>query len=180
MLEIWLCIWNTSLASIMKVPCCSKIAEPVHVFALFFQREIKDWVKGLQCWERHLKSGQLTAAFHNYVQTLSCSLGDRQYLFQTLSFMWCSRPMHCVGIARSPENLWLCEVVVFKAQHLENDGIQRNLHPLRREKQTSFLAGIDPAGSLFTPQLLATFKFWRAPVPPFGIPVSNCVYQNNC
>lgn len=49
-------------------------------------------MKGLQCCERHLKFGQLAAAFHKYVQTLSCSLGDRQYLFQTLSFMRCLSP----------------------------------------------------------------------------------------
>lgn len=49
-------------------------------------------MKGLHCCERHLKFGQLAAAFHKYVQTLSCSLGDRQYLFHTLSFMWCFSP----------------------------------------------------------------------------------------
>lgn len=151
MLEICLCIWNTSLASIMKVPGCSKTAEPVRVFALFFQLEIKktEWkdstvergIWNLAIWlQPFIKMYRLLAAVWGtgsifFKPTASCGV-------QTHPLCW-NHPLPWKLVA-----LWSCCV---QSQHLENGGIQRNLCSLRREKQTSFLAGIDPAGSLFPP-----------------------------
>lgn len=115
-------------------------------------------MKGLQCCERHLKFGQLAAAFHKYVQTLSCSLGDRQYLFQTLGFMWCLSPSI---VLESPTPLKTCGSVELMCSKLS---ILRTV--AFREVFTQLGEKSKPLSLLELPQLV----FYSPPSsPPLGL-----------